>query len=168
MTAARLLAFALLLLPVGGPRALPTDGDQPIAVEADNLEIRDAENISIYDGNVRLVQGSMEIDSDRLVIHFNADNELVLMEMTGSPVHFRQLDDQRREMLGEARQVRYHEADSMLELSESAWLSHAGDRIESELIRVNTRDNSIQAGSAESDKRVKMLIQPRQNTAAPE
>jgi len=168
MTAARLIALGLLLLPVSGLRALTTDGEQPISVEADNLEIRDAENISIYDGNVKLVQGSLEINSDRLVIHFNAANELLSMEMTGSPVHYRQLDDQRREMLGEARRMEYLKSESVLEMHESAWFSHAGDRIESDLIRINTRDNSLQAGSADSDKRVKMLIQPRQSSAPPE
>ena len=168
MKAARLIALVLLLLPVGSPRALSTDSEQPISVEADNLEIRDAENISIHDGNVKLVQGSLEIDSDRLVIHFSDANELLLMEMTGSPVHYRQLDDQQREMLGEARRMEYRKSESVLEMRESAWFSHAGDRIESDLIRINTRDNSLQAGSADSDKRVKMLIQPRQGGAPPE
>ena len=168
MTAARLIALALLVLPVAAARALPTDSEQPISVEADNLEIRDADNVSIYDGNVKLLQGSLEISSDRLVIHFNAANELLSMEMTGSPVHYRQLDDQQREMLGEARRMKYLKSESVLEMRESAWFSHAGDRIESDLIRINTRDNSLQAGSAESDKRVKMLIQPRQDTAPPE
>ena len=167
MTAARIIALVLLLLPVGAPRALPTDSEQPISVEADNLEIRDNDHISIYDGNVKLVQGSLEIDSDRMVIHFNAANELVLIEMTGSPVHFRQLDDERREMLGEALRIDYHQSESLLEMRESAWFSHAGDRIESDRIRVNTRDNSIQAGG-ESDQRVKMLIQPRQNNSSAE
>jgi len=168
MTAARILAFAILLLPAAAPRALPTDGAQPISVEADNLEIRDDENISIYEGNVSFVQGSLEITSERLVIHFNANNELVLMEMTGSPARFRQLDNQREELLGEARRIRYLEAESLLELTESARFSHAGDSIESESIRVNTRDNSIQAGGKQAADRVKMLIQPRSNTSSAE
>jgi len=165
MTAARPIAFVLLLLPLAAAQALPGDSEQPITVEADSLEIRDAENISIYDGNVRLVQGSMQITSERLVIHFNDANELLMMEMSGSPARFRQLDGQNREMLGEAMQILYKEAGSTLELSDSARFTHAGDSIESEHIRINTNDNSIQAGGAKPDQRVKMLIQPRQNTA---
>ena len=166
MTAARLLVFVVMLLPLAA-RALPDDNEQPISVEADNLEIRDAENISIYQGNVSLVQGSLRISSERLVIYFNDASELQLMEMTGSPARFRRLDDQRREMLGEARYIKYLEAESLLELTESAQFTHAGDHIESERIRINTSDNSIQAGG-ESDQRVKMLIQPRQNSATKE
>ena len=168
MTVARLLLCALLVLPAGAVQALPGDKDQPISVEADELEIRDAEKISIYEGNVRLVQGSLEITSERLVIHFNDADELQLMEMTGAPARFRQLDEQREEMIGEARQINYLESDSMLELIEDAHFSRAGDLIESNRIRINTENNSIQAGDARTDERVKMLIQPRQKPASPE
>lgn len=168
MTAARFLLCALLVLPAGAARALPTDKDQPISVEADKLEIRDAEKISIYEGNVHLVQGSLEITSERMVIHFNDADELELMEMTGAPARFRQLDDQREEMIGEARQINYLESESMLELIEEASFSRAGDSIESNRIRINTENNSIQAGDAQTDERVKMLIQPRQKPANPE
>ncbi len=168
MTAARFIVLAVLLAAFGAARALPGDNEQPISVEADNLEIRDGEKISVYDGNVVLVQGSLKISSDRLVIHFNDASELVLMEMTGSPARFRQLDDQSREIIGEARYINYREADAELELTESAELTHAGDHIESERIRVNTRNNTIQAGGTQSDQRVKMLLRPRQNTATSE
>ena len=158
----------LLLLFPGQPWALASDGDQPIEVEADSLEVRESENISIYQGNVKLVQGSLRISSERLVIRFNADNELQVIEMTGAPARFRQLDDDQMEMLGEASQIDYTESQSLLELRGSARFSHAGDVIESEMIRVNTESNSIQAGSSESDERVKMLIQPRQNSRTSE
>ena len=148
-----------LLLPAGAA-GLSTDRDQPIEVEADRLEVRDDENLSIYEGNVSLVQGSLQIRSDRLVIHFNEQRELTLMEMTGNPARLRQLDDERREMRGEARRINYTESESLLELIGAARFDHAGDTIESERIRINTDNNSIQAGSSDSDQRVKMLIQP--------
>ena len=74
---ARILALILSLIP-GHLWALSTDSSQPIAVEADTLEVRNDENISIYQGNVRLIQGSLEIKSERLVIHFNDAQELQL------------------------------------------------------------------------------------------
>jgi len=160
------LLLALLLSPPLW--ALGSDGEQPISVEADSLEVREKESISIYQGNVSLTQGSLEINSERLVIHFNQANDLVLMEMTGSPARFRQLDDQQREMLGQARRINYRNAESMLELIEDARFSHAGDTIESKLIRINTEDNNIQAGSSDTDERVKMLIQPRNNRLSTE
>ena len=143
--------------------ALDSDRDQAIEVEADRLEVREQENISIYEGNVRLIQGSLNITSDRLVIHFDEAKELTLMEMTGKPAHFRQLDNAQLEMQGEAEQIDYTESESRLELRQSAYFSHDGDVIRSDLIRINTDTNGIEAGGTQSDDRVKMVIKPRQN-----
>lgn len=164
---ASLLALLLMLAPAG-VRALGSDSEQPISVEADSLEVRDQENVSIYQGNVSLTQGSLEISSDRLVIHFDESRDLVLLEMTGTPARFRQLDDEQQEMVGEARQINYAGSGALLELIDEARFTHAGDTIESSRIRINTRDNSIQAGSEDSGERVKMVIQPKSGAAAAE
>jgi len=167
MKIVKTVALFLLLLPTQ-LWALASDGDQPIEVEADSLEVRESENISIYEGSVNLVQGSLQISCNRMVIHFNDTNELQLIEMTGDPARFRQLDDDQQEMLGQAKQIDYTEAQSLLELRGTARFSHAGDIIESDLIRVDTESNGIQAGGSESDRRVKMLIKPRQDSTSSE
>ncbi len=167
MKIVKTVALLLLLLPTQ-LWALASDGEQPIEVEADRLEVREAENISIYEGKVNLVRGSLQISCDRMVIHFNDANELQLIEMTGDPARFRQLDDDQQEMLGQAKQIDYTEAQSLIELRGKARFSHAGDIIESDLIRVDTENNGIQAGSSESDQRVKMLIKPRQDSTSSE
>jgi len=100
----------LLLLPLHC-WAADSDRDQQINIEADQLEIRDQENISIYQGNVQLVQGSLRINSDRLVIHFNDDNELTTMEMTGNLAKFQQLDNAQQLIRGEAEQIDYSDLD---------------------------------------------------------
>jgi len=141
--------------------ALSSDRVQPIQVEADSLEVREQENISVYTGNVLLIQGSLEFRCERLTLHFDDQNELVLMEMTGAPATFRQLDDQQQELKGQAEQLQYRQSESILVLSGKARFSHKGDTIESNRIQVNTENESIQAGSSEPDNRVRMLIQPK-------
>jgi lipopolysaccharide export system protein LptA len=157
---ARLVSFLVLLLPLQ-VFALSGDAQQPIHVEADSLEIRDKENISIYSGNVRLSQGSQEFRGERLVLNFNQQKELVLMTMTGTPATFRQIDDQQREMRGQADQMEYRASESTLLLLGNARFTHVGNTIESNTIRINTETESIQAGSTESDDRVRMLILPK-------
>jgi lipopolysaccharide export system protein LptA len=147
---------------------MESDRDQPIEVEADRMEWREQENISIYKGNVTLVQGSLRINSDRMVIHFNEANELTLLEMTGKPAKLRQINDLRQEVKGEAEQIDYSELESLLILRKSAFLDQAGDIIRGELIRMDTATNNIEAGTSEPDDRVKMVIQPRQKPAAAE
>jgi lipopolysaccharide export system protein LptA len=158
---ASLITVLILLLPLQ-LFALSSDGQQPIQVEADNLEMRDQENISIYTGNVRLNQGSLEFRCERLTLHFDDQNALSLMEMTGTPATFRQLDDEQQELNGQARQMQYRQSESILVLTGNARFSNKGDTIESNLIQINTETESIQAGSSESDDRVKMLILPKQ------
>jgi len=160
-TKVTLIAIVLLLSPMQ-LFALADDGQQPIQVEADSLEVRDKDNISIYIGNVRLKQGSLEFRCDRLTLHFDDAKELALMEMTGNPATFRQLDDEGQALKGQAEKLQYRQAESILVLSGNARFSHKGDIIESNIIQVNTEDESIQAGSSESDNRVRMLIQPKQ------
>lgn len=150
----------LLILQSGLAFALSGDENQPIEVEADLLEVRDDDNVSVYRGNVTLVQGSIRISSDQLTIFFNENDELELMEMTGSPARFRQLDDDNLEMIGEARQINYREAESQIVLIGDASFTHDGDRIESDRIEIDTENDNLSAGSDDPSKRVKMLIQP--------
>jgi lipopolysaccharide export system protein LptA len=167
MTIAKTVTLLLLVLPFQ-LWALGSDRDQPIEVEADSLEVRETEKISIYEGNVSLVQGSLEIRSDRLVIHFNETNDPTLMQMTGAPAKFRQLDDDQMEMKGQAIKINYTASQSSLELRGNARFSRAGDTIESDLIRIDTEGKGIRAGSSDSDDRVKMLIQPRPDSNSAE
>ncbi|MCP3688374.1 MAG: lipopolysaccharide transport periplasmic protein LptA [Gammaproteobacteria bacterium] len=141
--------------------AATSDKSQPIKVEADNLEVRENDNISIYTGNVRLQQGSLLIGADRLVIHFNEAKDLERMVMTGKPATFRQLNDEGREMLGNAERIDYHEPKSLLVLTGNAHLSSNGDTIESSTISINTATELIVANNTEPDKRVRMTIQPK-------
>ncbi len=156
--------FAIALLLVLSPmQAYAAAGDkkQPIQIEADSLEVRDDDNISIYSGNVLLEQGSLLLKADRLVIYFNDEKDLDLMEMTGNPATFRQLDDDGNEMLGQADKLDYYESKSLLVLEGNARFSSDGDTIESSSIRINTENDNIEAASPEADKRVRMVIQPK-------
>ena len=117
------LGVLFLILPMQ-LSALSNDGQQPIQVEADSLELRDQENISIYTGNVRLNQGSLEFRCEKLTLHFDDQKQLVLMEMTGEPATFRQLDDAKQEMNGQAEQLQYRQSESILVLLGKAVFSH--------------------------------------------
>lgn len=155
------LAVALLILSPSSLLAVSSDRAQPIQVEADKLEVRDDDNISTYSGNVRLIQGSLRIRSDLLVIHFDDNNDLVLMEMTGTPATFRQLNNDNQEMLGQADKMNYREAESLLILQGNACFNNNGDTIESSTIRINTENDHIEAVSPEPDQRVNVIIQPK-------
>ncbi len=156
-----LVSTLILLIPMQ-LFALSSDEQQPIQVEADSLEIRDQENISIYTGNVLMNQGSLEISCEQLTLHFDDQKELILMEMTGAPATYRQLDDDKQELNGQADRMQYRQSESILVMTGNARFIYKGNKIESNTIQISTDNQGIQAGSSGTDDRVKMLIQPGQ------
>ncbi|MDJ0833461.1 MAG: lipopolysaccharide transport periplasmic protein LptA [Gammaproteobacteria bacterium] len=156
----RVLALLLLLAGCwpGLAAALSSDREQPIHIEADKLDIDESRNISTYQGNVEMQQGSLNIKSDKIVFHFNDSNEILLLEITGTPARFKQLNDEGETMNGVAGFMKYIDTESSLELYGDARLQIAEDSIESDQIIVNTETNALKAGNG-SD-RVRMLIQP--------
>jgi len=53
--------------PLGG---FAKDNNEPIDIEADELEIRQKENLAIFTGNVDVVQGKVRLQSARLVVTY--------------------------------------------------------------------------------------------------
>jgi len=65
-----IICFICISLPVS-LMALTSDRDQPISLEADFADVDDLNGISIYTGNVILIQGSMLIKAEKLTLHHN-------------------------------------------------------------------------------------------------
>lgn len=141
--------------------ALPTDRDQPIQIEADKLEIDDSRHISVYQGNVSMQQGSLDIKADSIVFHFDADRNLQWLDISGSPATFNQLNARQQPVSGSALNMKYHENQSLLELNGNARFKSNEDTLESDSISINTQTEAMQAGDPQGKSRVRMLIQPR-------
>lgn len=150
----------LWLMPVI-TQALPDDRDQPIHIEADNLEIDDNRHISVYQGDVSMQQGSLDIKADKIIFHFDADNNLKMLEISGNPATFNQLNAKQQPVSGSAQNMKYYEDQSLMELNGNARFKSDQDTIESESISINTQTEAMQAGDTDGKSRVRMLIQPR-------
>ena len=69
MTKPELFFFAAIsLLTFNTAYSRDSDSNEPIHVEADLLEVDETKNISTYTGKVQLEQGSLKIQSDKLII----------------------------------------------------------------------------------------------------
>ena len=87
------LLAALLLASTAHVRALSTDSDQPIAIQADRAEHDDARHITVYRGNVVIDQGTLHITGDTVTIQFDTQDDVTKITATGAPAHFRQWFD---------------------------------------------------------------------------
>lgn len=75
-----IIVAALAALALGMPAAaqeggsrltgLKLSGDEPIQIESDRLEVRDAEHIAIFTGNVTVVQGDTLLKAGKMTVHY--------------------------------------------------------------------------------------------------
>lgn len=49
---------------------LKLSGDQPIQIESDKLEVRDADSMAVFTGNVSVTQGDTVMKSGRMIVHY--------------------------------------------------------------------------------------------------
>lgn len=58
----------------GRMTGLKLDGDKPIQIESDHLEVRESDGIAIFTGNVAVVQGAMLMRSGKMTVHYNTQS----------------------------------------------------------------------------------------------
>lgn len=69
--------------------ALPSDNDQEIRIEAERATLDQKQGITTYTGDVQFSQGSMSINADTVVFHFNTETQKIdKIHATGSPVRY--------------------------------------------------------------------------------
>lgn len=55
------------------PTGLKLSGDQPIQIESDKLEVREADKVAVFSGNVSVTQGTTVMKSGRMIVHYAND-----------------------------------------------------------------------------------------------
>ncbi len=152
--------LALLLLP-GLAWGLSSDREQPLELEADRKVTRYKQGVSEYTGSVRLDQGSLHLEAERMTLHADSDGELERITAEGDPVRFRQLTDEQVEVRGESRRMEYDLAGQLLTLEDGGVLRYGEDVLESDLIEYEMDTEVLRAGEPGGDDRVHITLQPR-------
>lgn len=153
--------FAVLLGASHWVMALESDSDQPVYIDSNTASYNDKKAISIYTGNVVTVQGTLHIESDKLVVYLN-QGSVDKMVFTGKPAKFRQLPGPGKEMIhGEGLTGEYYPAENKLILIEEAVVSQGNNRSASRIITYDSKNSLIKAGEKTSDaKRVHSVFKP--------
>lgn len=166
--AAVLLLLTLLL--AGGPAlAEKADRSKPVNIEADSVTVDDLRKVSVYLGNVVLVQGTMTLRADKIVVHQDAEG-FNSATAYGNPVSFRQKRDGVDEYIeGYADRMQYDGKPGTLQLFDNAHLKRGADDLRGSYISYNAnteffevKGGSNSAGSSSGRKgRVSAVIQPK-------
>ncbi len=159
-----LLALLTLLPTIS--LAKKSDTEQPIFVEADSADINDRTGISVYSGDVRVTQGTIELIADKVTI-IQKDGKTNQVIAEGSPVKFQQMTDKDQLIKARARKADYFLESEILNMTGDAILIQEKDTFSSDRITLDRNSGQVKAGSsAKGKQRVRISIQPKSNTAA--
>jgi lipopolysaccharide export system protein LptA len=161
-----------LILNAGSALAERADRDRPINLEANRITIDEAKKVQIFEGNVHLVQGSMTIRADKIVVSQDAEGFQKGTAHSGSGrlATFRQKREGKDEYIdGQAERIEYNSKAEKLELFGQAHVKSGLDEVQGQYISYDgkTENYLVTGGSPEAGKpgkseRVRAVIQPKQ------
>ncbi|UZJ44819.1 lipopolysaccharide transport periplasmic protein LptA [Marinimicrobium sp. C6131] len=167
---ARHLALLTLLGALLAPAvaALPDDQQQPIYIESDRAERDGQKGIMLYEGDVRLRQGSLNIRAERLVVHTDTNQQVQRVVAEGTPAHFEQqpdVDDQ--PVAAQAHTIRYDVASEHLELLTNARIEQGSATMSGNRIDYDMASEILKAeGDTDTDRpRIEMVLPPQSDRA---
>ena len=127
---------------------LATDKDQPIEVEADEAELDDLNNVSIYRGNVIVTQGSIHMTGDVMTVYSKGGDELDHIIIEGNPATYKQLPDNNTvHDQAKAMRMEYYELKNLVVLIRDAWVKQDTSTLVGERIEYNTELSRVKAWS---------------------
>ncbi len=147
------------------------DRDKPVHLEADQVRIDDARQISIFTGNVVMTQGTLSISGDQVVATQNAHG-FEHGTVTGKPAGFRQKREGLEEYVeGFGQRIEYDAVSGIMDIYGQAHVRRGQDDVRGEHITYNPRTEIFQvSGSppqAPDKERVRVVIQPKAASTVP-
>ena len=163
-----LVLVALLALPLlaGAEQA---DREKPIRYSANNLDGNEAEHSVLLAGKVEILQGTIVIKADRVVLRQQPDGTYNV-SATGKPVTFRQKMDNSDEFVdAQALRIDYLGSKDLVELYEQCFIKRGKDELRGSFLTYNSATGAFAgrgalapAGAAPAgDGRVSGVIQPK-------
>ncbi len=141
--------------------ALKGDADQPIHIEGDDAQIDQANETIVYTGSVEVVQGSLRVNGDRMVVKVSGD-QVERITTLGAPATYRQqLEDDEGEVEAYADSIIYHTSEERIYLNGKATLEQQGNKLSGESIRYDIVNGKVDASTGNKNGRVRMQLDPK-------
>lgn len=124
-----LTMMACLALYGSAVNALTSDREQPATIEADEVEFDFRTGERTYKGNVVVVQGTLRITGEKVVVQYDNENQQIETATSwGSPATFKQRPDgKEHDVYGEGDEIVLNELENTLTLIENAVMTQAGN-----------------------------------------
>lgn len=172
-----MLLMAVSLLPLTA-QALESDWQQEMVIQSDRAELDRKTGMVVYEGDVELTQGTLKIQSDRLVLILEGKS-LKQAIAEGEPAHYeQQVSADKPVTNASAERIDYFAADKLINFSGNAELTQENNSFSGQQIRYDITAETVSASgqtpasdqsdaSGESDnQRIRVIIQPQQTGQA--
>jgi len=167
------IATALLLSLgfCGAAHAERADRDKPANIEADRVTVDDKNKVQIFEGRVKLTQGTLVIRSNKVVVTQDSEGfqKGVATGGDGGLARFRQKREGRDEYIeGEAERIEYEARSDVAQLFNRAKVINGKDEVTGEYINYDGYNETYLVTNGpnatvlqEGGSRVKVTIQPK-------
>jgi len=154
--------FWAYFMSISTVNALEGDKNQPITLDSDSGFYDDKKGLSIYTGDVVVIQGSMRLEADKVVVYLE-DREIQKMVATGNPVKFQQTPEEGKEDVhGNSLIADYYPETKLLVMKQKAVVWQGENSTKSERIEYDRMSEVLKAGDTTSaSKRVHVILQPK-------
>lgn len=155
------LSLIACLLASGQALALSTDSQQPVYIDSDSQQLDMKSNRVTFLGDVKLKQGSININAEKLVVVRDAKSgQIETIEGYGDLATFSQLTDDGKTLYGEAKELHYKMSEDELTMIEQAMLAQDDSEIRGKKIRYKISSQKLIA-DGEGNGRVSTVLQPQ-------
>ncbi len=151
--------------------ALDSDSKQPMYIEADSAIYDEGKGQTVYNGNVRFTQGSIESLSDKMVV-YQKDGKTERIETFGKPARVKQTPEPNKPpWRGLGLRTEYFPDTGILILHDKAmaWQGEkpeTSDQVTSERIEYDSHNSVMKAGLPPGKgDRVHVTLQPEKDEA---
>ncbi|MEP5764808.1 MAG: lipopolysaccharide transport periplasmic protein LptA [Halieaceae bacterium] len=155
------LFFSALLLPPGAV-ALPEDKEQPIRIKTDRAVRDEKTGLTVYTGDVELVQGTIRITADRVTVYkIEEEGDKIVAE--GSPARMQQQRQPDSALThAKGRIIEYYRNEGRVQLRENAQVEEDGSTVRGDKIDYFIDQQLVKAAADESEagRRVEVVIPP--------
>jgi lipopolysaccharide export system protein LptA len=175
VSAVAAVAFCALLLQATPTGAEKADREKPVNLEADRVTVDDAKQIAVFEGNVVLTQGTLQIRGDRMEVR--QDKEGFRHGTTwGNLAYFRQKRDNYDEYIeGWAERIEYDGRAEKMQMFTRAMMKRGDDEVRGNYISYDSQTEFYQVigGGAKAasvnnpEGRVRAIFQPKAKEPPP-
>jgi len=163
-----LLCLTLICPTVHAERA---DRDKPVHLEADQVNIDDAKQVSTFEGKVQLTQGTLSIQGNKLIV-VQDKNGFSHGTATGQLASFRQKREGYDEYVeGYGERIEYDTQNETVDFFGQARMTRQHDEVRGDHISYSSKTEIFQVHSAPGQQadssgkgRVRVILQPKGKT----